>query len=78
MLIDTDRKHEIMKKKLETSFHKVKQFAEKCTIYCPRAILIICVDPLCCTMPLIQRVFDETPWFHPGKLIGNVSTIQVS
>lgn len=55
----------------------VKFLAEEIGMYAPRAVILNCIEPVCCTMPLIQATMNDTALYNPGKIVGCISQVQV-
>ncbi|XP_030749819.1 malate dehydrogenase, mitochondrial-like [Sitophilus oryzae] len=68
---DTPIGERIMKE--GSRLHKV---AVRCTLFAPRAILVVCVPPVSVTTPLVTEVFKKSNFYHPGRIIGSTAFAQ--
>ncbi|KAH1016445.1 malate dehydrogenase, mitochondrial isoform X1 [Dendroctonus ponderosae] len=56
---------------------RVSNIAAQCTVYAPRAVLVVCVPPVSVTTPLVAEVFKKTNFYHPGRIVGSAALAQV-
>ncbi|XP_050295762.1 malate dehydrogenase, mitochondrial-like isoform X2 [Anthonomus grandis grandis] len=56
---------------------RVYNIAAQCTVFAPRAILVVAVPPVSVTMPLVSEVFKKTNFYHPGRIIGSAAFAQM-
>lgn len=52
--------------------------ATVCSYFAPRSVLVVCVDPIAVTLPLVKAVYQAGKWYHPGKVVGSVALSQVN
>ncbi|XP_048519677.1 malate dehydrogenase, mitochondrial isoform X2 [Dendroctonus ponderosae] len=57
---------------------RVSNIAAQCTVYAPRAVLVVCVPPVSVTTPLVAEVFKKTNFYHPGRIVGSAALAQVT
>ncbi|KAG5874274.1 hypothetical protein JTB14_028874 [Gonioctena quinquepunctata] len=60
-----------------TEGRRVYDIAKECTLTAPRSIIIVCVPPISVMTPLVAKVFKETYWYHPGRIIGSAAVAQM-
>lgn len=77
MIMDVDKREDKVEKKFTVSAPRVAKIAENCRVHCPRAMVVVCVDPVCCMVPLVRHKLEGSLWFNPRKLLGSVSYVQV-
>lgn len=56
---------------------RLYNIAVQCTVYAPRAILVVAVPPVSVTTPLVSEVFKKTNFYHPGRIVGSAAFAQV-
>lgn len=50
---------------------------KECTNYAPRSIILVAVPPVSVTTVLVEEVFKQTHWYHPGRIVGSAAFAQV-
>ncbi|XP_060522455.1 malate dehydrogenase, mitochondrial-like [Cylas formicarius] len=56
---------------------RLYSYLKECTVYSPRAILVMCVPPVSITTPIATAVFKQSHFYHPGRIIGSTAFAQV-
>ncbi|KAJ8984336.1 hypothetical protein NQ317_012556, partial [Molorchus minor] len=56
---------------------RIYDIARECITYAPRAILLVCAKPVSVTTEIVERVFKESYWYHPGRIVGSAALAQV-
>lgn len=66
-----------MEDKLFNEGRRIIESATVCSYFAPRAIIVVCVDPISVTLPLVKAVYKAGTWYHPGRIIGSIALSQV-
>lgn len=56
---------------------RVSKLAEACSRYAPKALILVAVDPISVTLPIVAEVYRQTDWYHPGRLLGSAALPQI-
>nr|CAH7738912.1 unnamed protein product [Callosobruchus chinensis] len=56
---------------------RVYDIAKECTMYSPRALIIVAVSPVSVFTPVVAEVFKQTDWYHPGRIVGSAALAQI-
>lgn len=64
--------------KLSTEGKRIVEYATAAALHAPKAIFVDCVVPVSITLPIISEVYRRNHWYHPGKIVGSVSQLQVN
>ncbi|XP_065157818.1 malate dehydrogenase, mitochondrial-like [Atheta coriaria] len=63
--------------KLSTEGKRIVEYATAAALHAPKAIFVDCVVPVSITLPIISEVYRRNHWYHPGKIVGSVSQLQM-
>ncbi|CAH1183057.1 unnamed protein product [Ceutorhynchus assimilis] len=56
---------------------RLYNIATQCSIYAPRAVLVVNVPPVSVTTALVTEVLRKTNFYHPGRIVGSAAIAQV-
>lgn len=74
VFLDSDNKFD---KTYDGLLGRMRDLAKICSYVNPKAVMIDCVEPICCTLPIVQAVLMDTNFYNPTRILGCVSPLQV-
>ncbi|KAK5641786.1 hypothetical protein RI129_010333 [Pyrocoelia pectoralis] len=63
--------------RLRNEMDNLVMYTKACTKYAPRSLIGVCVRPISCSLPIVSDIFRGTHWYHPGRIIGCATLMQV-
>lgn len=58
--------------------NRVVEMAEACSLYAPKAIVVVNVHPISLSLPLVRYTYKKSHWYHPARIIGGLGVLPVS